>query len=74
MCKLLLSFSQVSFCPVSILSVDYGYTIKSLIDQLVRSIRENIRTSAFRKDLTSFGSYSKTSVLIFSRMDLTIGQ
>ena len=31
MCKLLLSFSQVSFCPVSILSVDHGYTIKLLL-------------------------------------------
>ena len=31
MCKLLLSFSQVSFCPVSILSVDYGYTTKLLL-------------------------------------------
>ena len=31
MCKLLLLFSQVSFCPVSILGVDYGYTIKLLL-------------------------------------------
>ena len=36
----LLSFSQVTFCPVSILSADYGDTMKALIDQLVRSIRE----------------------------------
>ena len=28
---------------------------EALIDQLVRSIRENIRTSAFRTELTSFG-------------------
>ena len=47
---------------------------KALIDQLVRSIRENIGTSAFRTDLTSFGPNFKTSVRIFSRMDLTIGQ
>ena len=47
---------------------------KALIDQVVRSIREIIRTSAFRTDLTSFGPYFKTSVRIFPRMDLTIGQ
>ena len=40
----------------------------------IEPIRENIRTSAFRTDLTSFGPYFKTSVRIFSRMDLTIGQ
>ena len=48
--------------------------IKALIDQLLRSIRENIRTSAFRTDLISFGPYFKTLVRIFSRMDLTTGQ
>ena len=47
---------------------------KALIDQLVRSIRENIRTLLFRTGLTSFGPYFKTAVEIFSRMDLTIGQ
>ena len=31
MYELLLSFSQVPFHPVSILSVDYGYTIKLLL-------------------------------------------
>ena len=31
MCKLLLSFSQVPFCPVSILSVDYYYKMKLLL-------------------------------------------
>ena len=33
---------------------------EALIDQLVRSIRENIRTLVFRIDLTSFGPYFKT--------------
>ena len=48
---------------------------KAFIDQLVRSIRENIRTLiVFRTNLTSFGPYFKTAVRIFSRMDLTIGQ
>ena len=47
---------------------------KALTDQLVRSIRENIWTSAFRTDLTSLGPYFKTSIRIFSRIDLTIGQ
>ena len=28
MCKLLLLFSLISFCPISILGVDFGYTIK----------------------------------------------
>ena len=47
---------------------------KALIDHLIRSIRENIRTLGFRTDLTSFCPYFKTTVRIFSRMDLTIGQ
>ena len=47
---------------------------KALIDQLVRSIPENIWTLAFRTDLTSFGPYFKTAVQIFSRMNLVIGQ
>ena len=47
---------------------------KALIDQLIRSIRENIRTLVFRTDLTSFCPYFKTAVRIFSRMDLPIGQ
>ena len=38
---------------------------KALIDQLVRSIRENIWTLAFRTDLTSFGPYFRTAVQIF---------
>ena len=46
----------------------------AVIDQLVRSIREGIRTLVFDMDLTSFGPYFKTVVRIFSRMDLTIGQ
>ena len=57
MCKLLLSFSQASFCPVSIFSVDYGYTIKLLLTNLfgpcgkyldrsfeVRTERSEVRT------------------------------
>ena len=53
-----------------------GFGLWSLIMaiQLVQSIQENIRTSAFRTDLTLFGPYFKTSVRIFSRMDLTSGQ
>ena len=47
---------------------------KALIDQLVRSIQENIRTLVFRTNLTSFGPYFKTVVRIFSSLDLTIGQ
>ena len=47
---------------------------EALIDQSVRSIRENIWTLVFCTDLISFGPYFKTVVQIFSRMDLTIGQ
>ena len=47
---------------------------KALIDQLVRSIRENIPILVFVKDLPSFGPYFKTVVRIFSYMNLTIGQ
>ena len=34
---------------------------KALINQLVRSIRKNIRTLVVRKDLTSFGPLIKTA-------------
>ena len=45
---------------------DYDYTSnKALIDQLIRSIRENIQTLVFRTDLTPFSSYFKTAVRIF---------
>ena len=47
---------------------------KALINQLVGSIPENFRTLVFRADLTPFGSYFKTVVRIFSRLDLTIDQ
>ena len=47
---------------------------KVLIDQLVRSVRENIWTLVFCMDLTSFDPYFKTAVHIFSRIDLTTGQ
>ena len=55
------------------ISVEWLYD-KALIDQLVRTIQENIRTLVFRTDLTSFGPYIQTAVRIFPRMDLTIGQ
>ena len=42
---------------------------KALIDQLVRSLRGNTWTLAFRTDLTSFGPYFKTAVQIFSHID-----
>ena len=43
----------------------------ALIDQSVRSIRENIRTLVFRTDPASFGPYFKIAVPIFSRMYVT---
>ena len=56
-----------------IMAIQWLYS-EALIDQSVQSIPENIRTLVSRTDLTSFGPYFKTAVLIFSLMDLTFGQ
>ena len=51
---------------------------KALIDQLVRSVGENIRTLVFRTDLTSPAHFVRSvhpnCGPNISRMDLTIGQ
>ena len=70
MCKLLLSFSQVSFSPVSILSVDYGYTIKLLLTNC-EVHTGNIRTAVLKYGPNEVRFVRKTKVRIFSRMDQT---
>ena len=58
MCKLLLSFSQVSFCPVSILSADYGCTIKFLLTNWFGPYRKYLDLSF------SYGPHFVRSVLL----------
>ena len=70
MCKLLLSFRQVFFCPVSILSVDYGYTI---LTNWFGPYGKYLDLSS--SDGPHFvRSDFKTAVQIFCRMDFTFGQ